>query len=265
MKTALQPNNPFGHHPKGFLWEILRVNRGGRSSHLDYGTHDGSMLKLLSDTAVIGEAIGLDLNADVVARNASRMPANVHLRAVEKNPVIDLPAGSLDSISIIGVLEHIYDQKHVLGQLHRLLKPDGILIAAVPGRHFFSFLDMGNFKFVFPRLHRFYYERWHSREGYRQRYIDCRNGLIGDIEKEKAWHQHFSHAELAQLLSEAGFDVIDRDGFGFFNRPLVNLAYFMPGPLKRLTDRMVRWDARVFSQAEIFVAARKRPVGAAAG
>jgi hypothetical protein len=86
--------------------------------------------------------------------------------------------------------------------------------------------------------------------------------MIGDVEKEKAWHQHFSHAELAALLAENGFEVTEKDGFGFFNRPIVNLMFFMPSPVKRWMDRLVKWDARVFSQAEIFVAARRRGSGA---
>ena len=261
MKTPLDPQNPFGPHPKGFLWETLRSfsRRLGRlPRHFDYGAHDGSMLSGLSRTGVIAEGIGVDLNADVVAASQGKLPGNVTLKAVKKPPVLDFPDESFDSVSIIGVIEHIKDQEAILTQLHRILKRDGVFIAAVPGQHLFSFLDMGNFKFVFPRLHRWFYTWRYGAQKYRERYIECRNGLIGDVEVEKRWHQHFSHRELAELLRKCGFEVTATDGFGFFNRIIVNVAYFMPKAVRGLFDRLVDMDARAFETAEIFVAAVRR-------
>lgn len=261
MKTILNRRNPFGFHPKGFLWETLATllaTLGRPPKHFDYGAHDGSMLCLLSQTGVIGEAVGVDLNADVVHASQEKLPPNVSLIAITKNPILEYLDESFDSVSIIGVLEHIHNQEAVLWQLHRILKRDGILVVAVPGRHFFSFLDMGNFKFIFPRLHRWFYIWRHGDKRYQERYVQFRNGLIGDIEVEKRWHQHFSHKELRTLLEKCGFDVIKEDGFGFFNRVLINFAYFLPGSNHRFLDRLIKFDARVFHQTEIFVSAMRR-------
>jgi SAM-dependent methyltransferase len=263
MKTKLSPENPFGPHPKGYLWEVLRRRSrsgGGVARHFDYGARDGSMLRILSETGVIAEGVGVDLDADVVQANEHKLPRNVVLKAVQKNPVLDFPDGAFDTVSIIGVVEHIHRQEPVLRELRRVLKSDGELIVAVPGKHFFSFLDMGNFKFVFPRIHRWFYTWRHGAAQYHERYVECRNGLIGDIEVEKRWHQHFSFGELRGLLESCGFEVTAEDGFGFFNRVLINLAYFLPGPLKRGMNALVDLDARLFHRAEIFVSARPRPV-----
>jgi SAM-dependent methyltransferase len=261
MKTKLHTENPFGIHPKAFLWEALKSlsDRLGRPPrHFDYGAHDGSMLRLLSNTGVISEGVGVDLNADVVRANQDKLPSTVTLQAVRKKPTLEYPDGHFDSVSIIGVLEHIHDQKAILLQLNRILKNDGLLVVAVPGRHLFSFLDMGNYKFVFPRVHRWFYVRRHGKQKYNERYVECRNGLIGDIEVEKRWHQHFSHQELAQLLQSCGFEVTSYDGMGFFNRLLLDFAYFVPRGLRRGLDSLVDLDGRVFDRAEIFVAARVR-------
>jgi SAM-dependent methyltransferase len=262
MKTKLNCQNPFGFHPKGFLWETLFTlseTLGRPPQHFDFGAHDGSMLSLLSQTGVIGGGIGVDLNADVVRASQEKLPENVSLIAVTKNLSLEYSDESFDSVSIIGVLEHIHDQEGVLRQLHRILRRNGVVVVAVPGRHFFSFLDMGNYKFVFPRLHRKFYIWRHGKKSYEERYVELPNGLIGDIEVEKSWHQHFSQKELQVLLEKCGFYVTAKDGFGFFNRILVNLAYFLPGSKHRFLDRLINFDARVFDRAEIFVSAIRRP------
>ena len=262
MKTILNCRNPFGFHPKGFLWETLFTlseTLGRPPQHFDYGAHDGSMLSLLSQTGVIGGGIGVDLNADVVRASQEKLPRNVSLKAVPKNPILEYADESFDSVSIIGVLEHIHDQEAVLRQLHRILRRNGVFVVAVPGRHFFSFLDMGNYKFVFPRFHRWFYIWRHGEKRYKERYVEMRNGLIGDIEVEKRWHQHFSHQELQALLEKCSFEVTAKDGFGFFNRVLVNFVYFLPGSNHRFLDRLINFDARVFDRAEIFVSAIRRP------
>jgi SAM-dependent methyltransferase len=258
MKTSLSPDNPYGVHAKGFLWEILKQRP--RGLHLDYGAHDGAMLKVLAQTGVIERGIGLDLNADVVRAHQTQMPPNVELRTIEKRAKLPFGDATFDSISMIGVLEHIHDQEAILREFHRVMKKDGVLVINVPGQHAFSFLDMGNFKFRFPKLHRFYYVRRHSNELYRQRYVECRNGLIGDIEVEKSWHQHFSHDELRQLLEKCSFHVRQQDGYGFFNRPIINTMYFVPGFLKKPFEKLESWDKRHFHETEIFVAAEKSGV-----
>ncbi len=127
----------------------------------------------------------------------------------------------------------------------------------VPGKHLFSFLDMGNFKFMFPGLHKAFYTRRYGKQVYHERYVECRNGLIGDIEVEKAWHQHFSWDELSALLELGGFKVTAQDGYGYWHRPLTNLRFFIPPRLATRMDRWIDLDAQRFENAEIFVTAAK--------
>jgi hypothetical protein len=118
-------------------------------------------------------------------------------------------------------------------------------------------MDMGNWKFDFPRIHRVFVTTWKGKEYYQGRYAANKDGLIGDIEAEKAWHQHFSKIELATLLSKYSFEKVAVDGFGFFFRVLRNIRFFSPQFIKKLIDKIVLADQKIFSSAEIWVIARK--------
>jgi SAM-dependent methyltransferase len=260
MRTPLSAENPFGLDAKGHLWEVLK-RLGASERHLDFGAHDGQMLRRLAQTNAIGSGVGLDANSKVVARAKPSLPSNVDLQLIKKGAPLPFPDHHFTSSSIVGVLEHIHDQSRILNELHRVTAEGGIFMIAVPGSHLFSFLDMGNWKFVFPRLHRLFYSRTFGRDAYVARYTANADGLIGDIEAEKAWHEHFSKPKLCSLLDAHGFDVLEVDGFGFFNRFLMNARYFLPGGTKKLLDPVITLDKKLFSSAEIWAIARKRAKG----
>jgi SAM-dependent methyltransferase len=256
MRTAVRSINPFGLNAKGYLWEYFSQN-GASNRHLDYGAHDGHMLAGLAASDLIKEGVGVDLNSSVVEKFQNMLPPNVSLVAVKKNPKLPFPEGHFDTASIVGVLEHISDQGHIIEELKRVTKPGGKILFAVPGSHIFSFLDMGNWKFVFPKLHKFFYCLARSEADYVSRYVANKDGLIGDIEADKAWHEHFSRQQLGALLKKHGLVIEDTDGFGLFTRVLINAQFFTPGPLKKLFDPLIRADARTFSSCEIWMLAVK--------
>jgi SAM-dependent methyltransferase len=256
MKTELRKENPFGLNAKGFLWEYF-ARHGASPLHLDYGAHDGAMLNTLVDTGMVVKGVGVDLNSAAVERGRATLSPGVELFTVKKNDRLPFAEGFFYSVSMVGVLEHIYNQSHIINELKRVTRPGGDILFAVPGRHFFSFLDMGNWKFVFPRAHRFFYSIWKSDAAYISRYSANKDGLIGDIEVEKRWHQHFSGDELAGLLAEHGLFEVERDGYGFFNRILVNIRFFLPGRLKRALDPLIVLDAKIFQSSEIWILVRK--------
>jgi 2-polyprenyl-3-methyl-5-hydroxy-6-metoxy-1,4-benzoquinol methylase len=168
--------------------------------------------------------------------------------------------GEFSSITILDVIEHIDKQQAVLRELNRLLSNDGVLIITVPGKHIFSFLDIGNLKFRFPRLHRRYYCRKHSVAEYERRYLSNPDGLVGDVSAGKRWHQHFSRRELANLLEQSGFEVVKFDGAGLFARMLKCIG-FLCGRLKVLHHCMSKLeylDAKTFESANLFCVVRKR-------
>ena len=152
--------------------------------------------------------------------------------------------------------KHIHRQDVILSELNRILRPGGLLIVSVPGKHFFSFLDFGNWKFLFPRIHKLYILLRFGKSFYNERYVDCKNGLFGDIEVEKKWHEHFELNRLSELLANFGFITKESDGFGFFFRLIHNIHYLSPFFKKHLYNLMKK-DMIKYNEAEIFVAAEK--------
>jgi ubiquinone/menaquinone biosynthesis C-methylase UbiE len=262
MKTKISSKNPFvvGLDPFSnerykFLWEMLSNLKKG--VHLDYGAYDGGVIKQIASTQIIEQGVGVDVNSEIVEEYAEKMPSNVSLVKIDKSSSLPYPDKYFDSVSILDVIEHIHDQQSLLNELHRVLKDEGVIVATVPKKHVFSFLDMGNFKFIFPRIHRGFYEFKYSKDEYLKRYVDCENGLFGDIEKEKMWHQHFSEEEISSLLRECGFQVVLLDGAGLFMRPIRLLRYFSFKPLSNLLDYAMTLDSKLFEQTHLFCLARK--------
>lgn len=255
MRTVISERNPFGANLYGFLWEKLRERSKGK--HLDYGAFDGSILRKLLETEVIAEGTGIDLNKTVITASANDNSDTFSLISITKGSPLPFENDSFDSVSMIEVLEHICDQKTILKDIHRVLKHKGILIITVPKKHIFSFLDAGNYKFIFPTLHRILYQVFYSKAEYNRRYIQCEYGLFGDIEVEKMWHQHFSEDELNALLMKSGFDVIEVDGSGLFFRFIIPFYIMIPF-LRKITSKLCGLDAVKFHSSSLFCVATKK-------
>lgn len=255
MKTKLSHNNPFTFNRYGFLWEQLSKNEPG--IHLDYGAYNGFVLSMLSKSQVIHRGEGVDLNREIVESSQSSLPENIQLQLITKGKALPFSDKSFDSISILDVIEHVYDQDAILGELYRVLKPGGLLIVTAPKHNILSFLDTGNIKFRFPTLHKWYYQYRYSKMDYTSRYLNNPNGLIGDIEKEKMWHEHFSNDSLETLLIKNGFTDIKFDGSAFLQRALSIVTALLP-PLKPLMEKLTSVDAKMFAQSNIFSVSQKR-------
>jgi SAM-dependent methyltransferase len=202
----------------------------------------------------------VDISEEAVSKAKSRFP-ELEIIKINKTTALPFDDTAFSSVGILDVLEHVYEQAELLAELSRVLNDQGRLIVTVPGRHLFSFLDMGNLKFRFPRLHRWYYCLRHSRVDYEQRYVSNPDGLIGDISSRKRWHEHFSRRKLAKLLEEAGFRVIVFDGTGFFSRIISNVSYFFRwcGPVYKALMALKETDAKLFESTNLFCIAEKQP------
>ena len=254
MKTRIEPDNPFGYDRYGFAWQ--HVPAGG-AAHLDFGCGDGRFLAALASKGC-GRLVGVDISREAVEQARQRCGGAeiVHLMQVAPLP---FPDGTFSSTSLMDVLEHVYEQDALLGELQRVLQAGGTLIVTVPRRHVFSFLDVGNLKFRFPKLHRWCYCRRHTRAEYERRYLANPDGLVGDVSAQKRWHEHFTQPRLAEMLSRNGFEAVAFDGAGFFLRILkpVDLLFRRLGPARRALSKLRARDARLFSSANLFCVARK--------
>jgi SAM-dependent methyltransferase len=254
MHTGITADNPFGWDRYGFAWQ--HVPAGG-AAHLDYGCGDGRFLVRLGDKG-IGRLVGVDVSREAV-RLAKAKDAAVQVMHIDGKAALPFGKGEFASISLLDVLEHVDEPDALLAELHRVLQDDGTLIVTVPGQHILSVLDMGNLKFRFPRLHRWFYCRRHSREEYERRYVSNPDGLVGDVSAKKRWHEHFSRRTLAGVLARNGFSVVEFDGAGWFMRILrgVELALGRLALLQAIIRRAIAWDARRFESANLFCIASK--------
>lgn len=260
MKTPLSQSNPFNQTVRleqAYVWERLNklFIKKGPLRILDYGTYDGQMLQIIANTGIIDSAIGVDVNVSAI-ESTPLQNSLVTLQVVSKGKPLPFPDECFDVVTLVGVLEHIHRQDLVLAELNRVLSNDGKLLISVPRQHLFSFLDLGNLKFRFPRIHRKYFIYRNSEEDYIRRYVEGQNGLIGDVEIEKHWHEHFTQNKLEALLAEAGFMVLKQDGFGYFFRVFHNLHHLSPIFKKALHNLMLR-DMFAFEKSELFVECEK--------
>ncbi len=245
MKTKISNKNPFRCDRYAFAFENLQEGK----RYLDYGCFDGKFIYETKKNKDI-EYIGVDKNKDIIKKN----PYNQKLIHFEKFP-LPFKNSYFDGVTILDVLEHIYRQDEVLKEINRILKKNGELIITVPKKHIFSFLDIGNYKFIFPTIHMFFYIFFKSKKEYYYKYVNNPYGLIGDIEKEKAWHQHFSNKEMKNLLNKYGFEIETFDGSGLFTRVFVMLDLFKIG---KLIPKKLRYlDCLYFDSMNLFCKAIK--------
>jgi SAM-dependent methyltransferase len=255
VRTRIDAGNPFGWDRYGFAWQ--HVPAGG-AAHLDYGCGDGRFLVGLASKG-IARLAGADASREAV-RLAKTRCGVIQITHMDGQAALPFAWGEFSSVSLLDVLEHVDKPDALLVELHRVLKNEGTLIVTVPGQHVFSFLDMGNLKFRFPRLHRWFYCRRHSRAQYERRYAANPDGLVGDISAKKRWHEHFTRRKLAGVLNRNGFSVVEFDGAGLFLRLFkgAELALGRLGPLRTVVRRAIAWDTRRFESANLFCIARKR-------
>jgi len=93
---------------------------------LDLGCGTGTMLAHLRQ---FGDAEGVDADERAVAFCHARGEDRVRRLETERLPFAD---SAFDLVTALDVLEHIEDDRAALREVHRVLKPGGVLLATVP-------------------------------------------------------------------------------------------------------------------------------------
>lgn len=117
----------FFHRNRRRVVRSLINRHGARSPMLDAGCGTGLNLATLPPGSV-----GIDLNPRNIALVRARLPGHV---AVEGD-IEDMPFADATFASVVctEVLEHVPHPESALDEIHRVLRPGGVLIGSVPAR-----------------------------------------------------------------------------------------------------------------------------------
>lgn len=183
----------FGWQDYAFSWLKAPFGR-----YLEYGCGPGSMLKLVA--AQCDECWGVDVD---IERAASERLASVHLKEISPEGTLPFEDNYFDTVSIQEVIEHVADEKKVLSELTRVLKPGGQLILTTPHRGLLTWMDPANVKFVAPRIHRLVHRLMGNKEYYERSFGKARReekGMISDFTLDQSpWHRHYTFEQIREL------------------------------------------------------------------
>ena len=217
------------------------------SSVLDYGCRDGSFIGAVARARPDCDCYGADVDEDVLGAARLNHPA-ADFRAIGEDQKAPFDDASMDAVILLDVLEHVPDEQQTIAELTRVLKPGGVLILSVPHNGIFRWMDTGNLKFRFPRMHRAVYQHVLRDSGeYDRKFGDVSNRLYGDITvSDDMWHRHYSAAQLTRILGD-GFRQPQFTYFGVVPPLLASMSYLTerllkaPHPFRRFS----KWDLRI--------------------
>ena len=107
-----------------FKRNVLASEIGINQKILDYGCGAGEFVKFIEDEYI---TFGFEVNES--ARNAAQQKTS---KTTFINSLQDVEDESLDAITLWHVFEHIENQKEILDLFYKKLKPQGLLVIAVP-------------------------------------------------------------------------------------------------------------------------------------
>lgn len=219
---------------------------------LDYGCGNAALaLALAGEFGLTVHAC--DVDADLIADLRRHHAPTVDFFALaEDDPRLPLGNASVSAVTCCDVLEHMPPElrRAALLEIHRVLRPDGVLVVTTPHKGLLEIADPENFKFRFSRLHRAVFSLVNGRRKYERIYGGA--DRFGNFSAGHSFHVHFSAPELIALLAEAGFEV-DRVRYYRLLYPLIRAALWLseglvgrvPGSARArdLCWRAYRWDA----------------------
>lgn len=116
------------------LHRYTSASMGGSGKALEVGPGSGVYLPTLCELYI--NVYGTDIEPAYLAHARPLQEKYHHLSLIADNITNSkLPSHSFDLILCTEVIEHIDDSKSALREMHRLLKPGGILIVSTPQRY----------------------------------------------------------------------------------------------------------------------------------
>lgn len=185
---------------KDFLCEdiVLKSISKQYRKILDFGCGDGSFTEKLCSKNRVVYGCDADISLMENLRNKKKRGKYAIAPISGKLPY---RANSFDCVVMMGVLEHVLDERKTLAEIYRVLESGGKLYIYGLNKGLLGFLDTGNIKFKFPNLHKFLYKYFYNENAYRKEFVlKKKHGMIGDVTVGRSWHTHYSRKDLIKLL-----------------------------------------------------------------
>lgn len=189
IQVKIEPGSPTAF-PFNVQYRVRRIAQyidGG--DWLDYGCADGGYTHALLDSGA-KTATGIDIDVNrVEAAQEAHPDIRFYVRQSHELPFTD---NSFDGVFMNEVLEHVVDEQETLDEIHRMLRPGGILIVISPNRGFFF------------EGHTVHIGKWSSK---------APTPLIPWLPKKLTdrWvtARNYWHDELCRIISSSGFVIIE--------------------------------------------------------
>lgn len=183
--------------PRNRMEAALSV-KGRGTTLLDIGCGDGSLL--FQYRTRFSELIGVEFSPARLEQARTTL-AGARFRTVlaSAENIPDVDANSIDRIICSDTIEHIPDVYAAAAEMHRVLKPGGILVINTPNIAYIK----RRFLLLFGRF---------------PSTSQNNEGLGSDILFDGGHFHYFTFRSLTLLLQRAGFDVVERMGYGKFGR-----------------------------------------------
>lgn len=110
----------------GTKYKIIKGYNSKPGTLLDIGCGTGEFLRFMHEQGWQTQGIERDEDARKYALAVNKIEAG------PMSTIAEIPDSSLDVITMWHVLEHIYDPRGLLNELHRMIKPQGNMFFAVP-------------------------------------------------------------------------------------------------------------------------------------
>jgi SAM-dependent methyltransferase len=112
---------------------------------------------------VLGEVAGATLVDVALAEDLMRHPKVQALQGALPDALCPVPSDSLHVVMAISVIEHVWDPRATLAEIHRVLAPGGTCLINVPSWRGKRFLELSAFKLGFSPAsemedHKMYYD-----------------------------------------------------------------------------------------------------------
>ena len=169
-----------GVFERASFWPLLQRSLEKEKRYIDIGCGSGGWVMYLTDQGYTIE--GLDANAALVERlKQHRSDITWRTGNVLKLPLED---NSYDGVLALGVLEYTQDEVHTaLSELHRIIRPNGLIIVQVPLANHLRQL------FYLP--------------------LKTAHYLLQTLRGQKPMflHYFFTRSEITEAVQKAGFDI----------------------------------------------------------